>query len=532
MRIRSIALKGYKRFRELTIDLGEDPARIVALVGPNGCGKSSVFDALLFVQTGYANIGGTGVRNYDYHSLDRDPNYSVDKVEVQFTEGSFQDLWVNRALERNTLFSFRSSYRYNTNVKVEEIRSVQNIGRNLEGASSAIDMDAKMEINYRRLQAKYSRYRDENDVRPSEARRHIVEELNRSLRACLDVEIKDLGVVEDGRGTLYFAREDQEKVFEFDLLSSGEKEVVDLLLDLYLRKDVYNDTVFLIDEPELHLNTSIQRRLLCEISRLVGEDCQIWVATHSIGFLRALQDDLDGDCQVIDFGEAQDVGSQPSTLRPMRKNRVKWQEVLETALDDLAGLVCPKRLVYCEGKAESRQGEERGLDANVYNTVFGETYVDTLFVSSGGGTQPEHASELGISLLSKVFEDLEILVLVDRDFASGVVTDQDDRRTYLDNHPANHRVLVRWEIENYLYDREVLKRYSNDRGLDFDEEVYSGIVDDIADDNVKDRTGEVKRACGVKGSISAYHFKLNLASYITPDTSVYQELKACIFDRA
>jgi chromosome segregation ATPase len=49
MRIKKIELKdGYKRFHHLTIDLGDRPARIVALVGPNGCGKSSVFDGMLF----------------------------------------------------------------------------------------------------------------------------------------------------------------------------------------------------------------------------------------------------------------------------------------------------------------------------------------------------------------------------------------------------------------------------------------------------------------------------------------------------
>jgi len=76
-------------------------------------------------------------------------------------------------------------------------------------------------------------------------------------------------------------------VFEFNVLSAGEKEAVDILLDLYLRKDDYDDTIFLIDEPELHINTAIQRKLLLEINRLVGADCQIWIATHSIGFLRA-----------------------------------------------------------------------------------------------------------------------------------------------------------------------------------------------------------------------------------------------------
>src|SRR5690606_2456292 len=109
------------------------------------------------------------------------------------------------------------------------------------------------------------------------------------ISRCLDIEISSLGNVEGNQGTLYFKKSDHPKAFEFNVLSSGEKEVVDLLLDLYLRKDDYVDSVFLIDEPELHINTAIQGNLLVEIDRLVGPNCQVWLTTHSIGFLRALQ---------------------------------------------------------------------------------------------------------------------------------------------------------------------------------------------------------------------------------------------------
>ena len=45
MRLRKIQLKVFRRFDDLTIDLGTTPKKIIALVGPNGCGKSSIFDA-------------------------------------------------------------------------------------------------------------------------------------------------------------------------------------------------------------------------------------------------------------------------------------------------------------------------------------------------------------------------------------------------------------------------------------------------------------------------------------------------------
>ena len=265
MLITSIKLKnGYKRFKDLTIDLGDNPRRIVALVGPNGCGKSSVIDGMLFHHNAHQTLGNTGAGESRYHSLHNQPNYNHKNVEINFTSGPYKTVRQNKKTlgKETTIFSFRSPYRYNSNVMVSEITSVDEIRLNNYGASTTGALDAKMEMNYRRLQSKYSKYRDENDIKPSEARAHIIGELNRALSNCLDIRISSLGEVQTGQGTIYFEKSDQTDPFEFNVLSAGEKEVVDILLDLYLRQDDFNDTVFLIDEPELHINTAIQRKLL------------------------------------------------------------------------------------------------------------------------------------------------------------------------------------------------------------------------------------------------------------------------------
>ena len=44
MRVKTVKLEDFKRFDDLTINLSPTPKKIVAMVGPNGCGKSSVFD--------------------------------------------------------------------------------------------------------------------------------------------------------------------------------------------------------------------------------------------------------------------------------------------------------------------------------------------------------------------------------------------------------------------------------------------------------------------------------------------------------
>lgn len=215
---------------------------------------------------------------------------------------------------------------------------------------------------------------------------------------------------------------------------------------------------FLIDEPELHINTSIQRKLLVEINRLVGDNCQIWLATHSIGLLRALQEDFKGSSQIIQFKD-DNYASEEKILIPMNKNWKNWKKIFRTALDDLAELVAPRVIIYCEGRDISGElGTEMGLDANIYNKIFSEKYHDVMFVSSGGSTELDQRSEIAIKVLSKVFSDLEVLVLKDMDMASEKKVTDDIRDRYLRLNSDNHRVLTRWEIENYLFDKEVLKK--------------------------------------------------------------------------
>ena len=529
MRIESVRLKSYKRFHDLEIRLGSNPSKFVALVGSNGCGKSSVLDGLLFLQSRYQNIGDTSQMDDSYHSLHNSIPINNDNVEIILSTGTFNQVWKekNKVGKQQTIFSFRSPYRYNSNVKISEIRAVNEISKNNYGASTTVALDGKVEENYRRLLAKFNEYIEKKDVAPSKGREYIIGKLNSALKNCLDLKISSIGNVESDRGTLYFQKSDQTNEFDYNVLSSGEKEVVDILLDLYLRKDDYKDTVFLIDEPELHINTAIQRKLLREIDKLIGPKCQVWIATHSVGFLRALQDDID-DCQIIYFEPDAKFSTSRYVLRPVPKTREQWKKIFQTALEDLTGLVAPRRLVYCEGKAESPDGKERGVDATVYNNIFQEVESDTLFVSSGGESQSEKRSEIALAILKKAFVDVEILVLLDQDIKSGQETTTEHRQEFLRG-SNNRRMLKRREIENYLYDKEVLRKYAETNGWNFQEQEFEKAVKDIGKDDVKGMTGKIKSLCGETRSINPKKFKVELSKVITQDMDIFKELHSCIF---
>jgi AAA15 family ATPase/GTPase len=526
MRIKKIKLKEFKRFDDLTIDLGEDPKKIIAVVGPNGCGKSSIFDAFEEKKKHFYNLGHEGNEFYSkalYYINDdkRNTNYNKN-VAISITP---KDGTLNRKS-----FYIRTAYRFTSKFNVQRLEAQPEILYSRDEPISTIAIDTRLESNYKRLLGSAFSEFFVGDKTGDTIRNELIGKVNQILYCILDIQISNLGNILDQKGQLYF-KKGNVKDFPYANLSSGEKEVIDIVLDLIVKTQEFNETIFCIDEPELHLNTSIQRKLLIELEKLIPDNCQLWVATHSIGFLRALQEELKEKAQILDFSE-KDYFDGTHTIIPMKTTRKNWQRIFGTALEDLTGLISPKRIIYCEGKDRPGQnGEEKGFDAIVFNTVFGETYHDSLFVSSGGNKELDQRSEIGLAILTKVFNEIEIWVLKDRDISSGRLNDENDRKIYLKNNPKNHRVLSRWEIENYLFDKEVLKAYCSANGKEFKEMEYDNFVNDIINQNVKDETGRIKNFCSITTSVNPETFKLNLATFITPEMQVYKELENVIFNR-
>ena len=524
MRVKTVKLVEFKRFDDLTIDLGPNPQKIVALVGPNGCGKSSIFDGFEQQLKQVRNYGSENVQFYSksffYDDHRRNEEYNRRRaVNVTFDSGS---------LNRKS-FYIRTSYRFTPKVNVARVERLPDILDHRDEPISTIALDQRLESNYIRLLGDSYTEFFESSKPGDQVLDELIGKINNILSNILDVQISSLGNIWRGKGEFYF-RKGNTIDFPYANLSSGEKEVIDLVIDLVVKSEEYTDTVYCIDEPDLHLSTAIQRKLLIEIDKLIPENCQLWIATHSIGFMRALQKELNEKSQVLDFSQ-KDYFTGKHDIQPIVPNRQNWMRIFGTALDDLTNLVSPKRIVYCEGKAEPGINRiEEGLDARIYGNIFSATFDDTVFVSSGGNTELDQRSDIAIQILSKVFKEIEILVLKDRDMVSGKLADESDRERYLSNNLPNHRVLKRLEIENYLFDKKILSKYCESENLIFNETNYDSFVTDINNQNVKDQIGRIKNCCGIQSSINRDQFKLNLSKFITEETAVYQELRECIFD--
>ncbi len=87
MKIKSIRLKDFKRFKELTISHLPESAKLVVLVGPNGCGKSSLFDAIYVLAKQHDGNAGSH-EYYNKKSLELDKFNIKNQIELDFHDFS------------------------------------------------------------------------------------------------------------------------------------------------------------------------------------------------------------------------------------------------------------------------------------------------------------------------------------------------------------------------------------------------------------------------------------------------------------
>ena len=521
MKLKQITLRKFKRFDDLTIDLRPTPAKIIALVGPNGCGKSSVFDAFEQVLQNHVGADSNMPEWFYNKTLFGDP----DKVEAYAKNSAITlESEVQGHKFGPKSFYVRSAYRFTPTLQITEIRKKEDalLDRARPGNSSSLDQ--RLQHNYERLLGRLVSEFYEGSKTGGEVRKELIDTVNARLKRVLDIQVANLGNVTDGKGQLYFTKGDS-KNFPFENLSAGEKEVVDMLIDLEVKRPIFNDTVYCIDEPELHLNTAIQRRLLTELADLVPDGSQLWVATHSVGFLRALQHDLAGQSQILDFSE-RDYFTGTQAIKPIKPSRASWRRIFSTALEDLTGLIAPRTIIYCEGRTQpTPAGAEQGLDALVYNRIFEDDFPDVLFVSSGGGQEPQKYSGVALKILEKAFDDVNLVLLKDRDRTTDL-----DRQSFLNESPA-HRMLERSEIENYLLDPEILQNFCSATSTVFDKPQYETLVHDARKDDLKlgQTIQKVAQMCGHRGDMVS--FKTSLAAHVTAKTRVYAELKDCIWPK-
>ena len=514
MKIASIHLQNFKRFTNLKIQNIPAMAKLVILLGPNGCGKSSLFDALHYKSYEYRQLGRN--EDADYYFKIPTQERQSDQVDIQFHDPAQVDM-------KKAIY-VRTAYRNDPVINVNSIQTRPLITQETR-FHSMIENDAAATGNFQRL------------VSNALERAFDRQDRSKTLGAFQD---ETLGEIQEAMKRLFpdlilnsLGNPLNDKSFTFDKgtsrnflyknLSGGEKSAFDLLLDIFVKRGLYDNTVFCIDEPEVHMNPRLQGALLEELFRLMNDKSQLWIATHAIGMMRkALQlyeqhgeEVVFLDCD--DNRDNRDFDSQEGVvIEPENPDRGFWERTHEIALDDLAALVVPDQIVICEGIHG-----DKGFDAECYNRIFSEEFPRTKFISAGG----KGGLHNYIPVIGAIAEGAKVFGLRDLDQATcGEVSDLKQEGI---------QVLEQGQIEDYLLADEVLGVLCQDN------EHCTGKVDELIElrDNashIKDAANKIRQKVIVWGMSGAGETRGGflrdiIAPLIKPGMSTYAELKQIIF---
>ena len=517
MKIESINLKDFKRFKELTISDLPESAKLVILVGPNGCGKSSVFDAMNF----YAKINAAGVphRSVGYYSRLPVPDTRDSMRDIRKKIGiTFHEL---KSIDKKSIY-IRSAYRHVPSFTQSDIRQIDEDSLLTTRVPRLIDADEEVQTNYTRLiwRAANAVLATENAGRKAgEIADEIISVARESLNGVFpDLRLNTLADLESGKGTFTFSKGDSTD-YSYENLSSGEKAAFDLLLDMAVKKETHTDTVYCIDEPESHMGLGVQKNVLKALFKMLPTQSQLWIATHSIGMLREaynLQREEPKKVVFLNFDKLD--FDKPQTIKPAQMDRALWAEMHKSALDDLADLVLADILYLCESHPD------KNFDADCYNTIFSGEFPDVTFASVGSKTDVVRIAEA----LQKAMPDLNVVPVRDRDQMHEKEVEAERGRGV--------KILSRTCIEEYLLDDEVLKMFCNEHDLDTD---ILNQIRKIRDDN----KNELKNACqNIRTHLVKFKKSLqigdnmpafltcSLAPLLKPGMRAYEALKQDIFD--
>ena len=531
MKIKQVVIKGFKRFTDLTVNGIPNTAKLIVLVGPNGSGKTSLFEAFhywyklkafnnagesnYFVKKGFENA------HQDFRNL----------VHIDFHD--FQP----HGQQVKGVFYFRTAYRNEPDFTIHQLMSQNDPNGNIKFAT-LMNNDMTVSENYQRLIGKTISgvYKGENSGKTVEQLR---EELIGKIKISLKNIFEDLNLSSIGNplanGSFYFEK-GSSKDFHYKNLSAGEKSVFDLVLDIIIKSEYFENAVYFIDEPEAHMHTQLQAKVLKELYSLIPDNSQLWVSTHSIGMLKQaeeLERQIPGSVVFLDF-DNRDF-DLTENLSPAKIDKTIWDRFFNLAFADFSKLISPAIIVFCEGTSQGRKYKD--FDAQIYGKIFENKHHNTKFISSGSCSEIENIENQSVKIVSNILKSSIILKFVDRDDKS-----EQEIKELLQK---GIKTSKRRHIESYLFDDELIQRLCEKVGKPQllpnclaakQNAIQQSVARGNPNDDVKSASGdiftEMKKillltACG---NNKCAFLRDTMAALVTEDTNIFKELEQEIFN--
>jgi energy-coupling factor transporter ATP-binding protein EcfA2 len=477
MRIKELNLVNFKRFTDLQIKNIPAEAKLVLLIGANGSGKSSIFDAFDWFmknesesqknrqkRSGRANRsrqqedaidtqGDDFVLNNVYYAKNNSDTVSATIVfdeigeQIKAIPQNFEE---KEKLPKNIFFG-RPSMRIVPrlmNMQFDEKAVLENT----DGPENFIDFDTRFHSDVKKYTWDVNKalrdplFAGDTEIDLRAIMQKFITPVNASLERIFGKDtttsIRIANYQEAGTNIaepprLVFSKGGS--LINYDLLSHGEKQIIIILLNFIVRSKYFQDTIYYIDEMDVHLNTTLQYELLKEITEnWIPKNCQLWTASHSLGFIEYAKDTEHS--AILDFDNLDFDATQ--ILEPLPKYQ---DEMFDIAVPraSLAKILGNRKIVLCENK-----------NYELYSLMGLDDFIFTDVQNSN-------------SVFLKIKRDKTLVGLRDRDFLT------DNEIHQLTTKFINYKILRYYCFENYLYHPENVAQINLDS---FDKDMYENEI--------------------------------------------------------
>lgn len=442
MKIKSLQLINFKRFTDLTLQGIPENAKLVLLIGSNGSGKSSVFDA--FEAVSALKKGGNFTDEFtSYYKKNKTLPFSAnieiyDKGFITRTDTGWLQPPNKEVLDIHNFYG-RTSFRQIPKLQRTQMGQLGSIdyGKDSDRPKMYIEKDNRFESDIELITEYILKDFFRSDRSNRQIKERYIDPINLALEHVFNKDngtklrlIEIIPPLEGKVAQINFEKGNSE--IHYNYLSAGEKEVVNIFFNLLSRREFFQDTVYFLDELDLHLNTALQFNLIKEIvESWIPEKCQLWTASHSLGFIQYAKESEQAvifDFDDYDFDESK-------LLVPEQKDS---SDVYEIAVSKaiLPSLFKDYTIYFVENK-----------DRNYYSSI---SITHILFVQANDKKTVYHKAKNG-----------EFHGIIDRDF----LTDDDIKE--IEKQYLKLRILRLYSIENYLYHPDNLEEYYSTQNKPF-----------------------------------------------------------------
>ncbi len=441
MKITEIHLQNFRRFTDLHIQNIPITSKLVLVIGSNGSGKSSLFDAFEFLNK---NIRANETNELNYFKKIKENPLDISikfDSDINITLSGF-NINQTKNLPKNSFYG-RTSFR-----QIPRLTRTS-LGQNKfdfeldnDRPRFFIDKDNRFENDLENITGKILKAVFEENTSSEAIKEKYLSKINRAFENIFGnkngtkLQFTQIIPPLDGKVAQIIFKKGISEI-HYDYLSAGEKEVFNLLINFISRSDYYQDTIYFLDEMDLHLNTKIQYNLLKEITEnWLSENCQFWTISHALGFIEYARESE--KATILDFDDLD--FDLPQVIFPENKENPNIYEIA-VGRDFLPSLFKNMSTYFVE-----RNDKVYYANLNLENSIF---------VSANNRNQ-----------VFQQVQSTEFMGIVDRDFLS------DEDIIEIKKKYQKLYILNYYSIENYFYHPDNLEEYYQKIGKNFDKKLY------------------------------------------------------------